>query len=324
MSLFRTVGCGLLGLLLSAAPAAAADDYPNQPIRVVVGFAAGGPTDVIARVIAQGVSDSLGQPVYVENKTGANSLIATETVARADPDGYTLLFASLSHNVNSILMLKAKYDPIKDFAPVGLAATLPMALVTAPDSPANSVRDLIAMAKAKPDEVFYGSAGNGGSAHLAAAMLQSAAGVKMSHVPFRGNAPALNEVMTGRVTFMFYPNVGVASLVAAKKLKVLAVGTDKRSTDFPTVQTMAEAGYAGFEDTAPWVGMLAPAGTPQPIVERLNAAMRTSLAKPETIKLFKELGAIPAPDTAPEFASFLTQDVERWRRIIKTAGVTAE
>ena len=318
-SLVRAALC--LGLI--AAPAAA-QDYPARPVKIVVGFAAGGPTDVIARIVAQDMSASLGQSVFVENKTGANSLLATESVAGSEPDGYTLLFASLSHNVNAILLPNPKYHPLKSFAPVSNVAVLPLLLVTQAEGPLNSVQDIVAAAKQKPGSVFYGSAGNGGSAHLAAAMLETAAGAKMTHVPFRGNAPALNEVMVGRVSFMFYPMIGVADLVASKKLKVVAAGTRERHPDFPTVPTMAEAGFPGFEDTAPWVGMLAPAGTPGPVVERLNDAVRKSLAKLQTQALLKNLGAIPVGDKPAEFRTFLEEDVQRWERVIKAAGVKPE
>jgi len=303
---------------------AVAQDYPTKPIRVVVGFAAGGPTDVIARIIGQDMTAMFGQSVVVDNRTGANSLIATEMVARATPDGYTLLFASLSHNVNAILVEKVQYVPLKDFAPVSLAAVLPLLLVTKADAPFNSVPELIKLAKAKPGDVIYGSAGNGGSAHLAAALLETSSGAKMTHVPFRGNAPALAEVIAGRVSFMFYPMIGIQDYVAAKRLKVLAAGTAKRHPDYPTVPTMAESGFPGFEDTAPWVGMLAPAGTPAATVNRLNDAIRKSLAKPETKKRLDALGAFTVGDSPAEFTAFLKKDWERWARVIKAAGVKAE
>src|SRR5688572_30095770 len=191
------------GLLTTGAAAQTNGVFPTKPIRIVVGFAAGGPTDVIARIIGQDMSAMFGQSVVVDNRTGANSLIATEVVAGANADGYTVLFASLSHNVNAILLPKTvKYSPLKSFTPVSLAAVLPLLLVTRTDAPFNSVPELIALAKAKPGELTYGSAGNGGSAHLAAALLETSAGVKMTHVPFRGNAPALAEILGGRVTFM--------------------------------------------------------------------------------------------------------------------------
>ncbi len=302
-----------------------AQSYPSKPVKIVVGFAAGGPTDVIARIVAQDLSTSLGQSFVVENRPGANAIIATEAVAHSAPDGHTLLFSSLSLLVNAILPeTKAKYDPFKDFAPVCNAAVLPMVIVTSPVTPANSMLELVALAKAKPGEVSYGTSGIGGSSHLAGAMLENATGTKMINVPFKGNAPALAEVMAGRVTFMFYPIVGIADQVAAKKLKVLAVGTPQHHPDFPGVRTMAESGLPGFEETAPWVGMLAPAGTPAAIVNRLGEEMRKSLAKSETKERFRALGAVTVADTPAEFAAFLKKDHERWARVIKTSGVRAE
>jgi tripartite-type tricarboxylate transporter receptor subunit TctC len=227
--------------------------------------------------------------------------------------------------VNAILLEgKAKYDPFKDFSPVSNAALLPMVIVAGPQAPFESMRELIAMAKAKPGELSYGTSGHGGSTHLAGAMLENATGTKMINVPFKGNGPALAEVMGGRVTFMFYPAVGIAEQVAAKRLKVLAVGTAAPHPDFPGVPTMAEAGLPGFEATAPWVGMLAPAGTPAPIVGRLSEEMRKSLARPETRERMKQLGAIAVGDTPAEYAAFLKKDYERWAQVIKASGVKAE
>lgn len=309
---------------LSCGTPVLAQEYPTKPVRIVVGFAAGGPTDVIARIIAQDMTAMWGQSVVVDNRTGANSLIATETVAQATPDGYTLLFASLSHNVNAILLPKVQYGPLKSFAPVSLAAVLPLLVVTKPDAPFNSVPELIKLSKAKPGEVTYGSAGNGGSAHLAGALLETSSGAKMTHVPFRGNAPALTEVIAGRVTFMFYPMIGIQDYVQSKRLKVLAAGTAKRHPDYPAVPTMSESGFPGFEDTAPWVGLLAPARTPAPVVSRLNDAVRKSIAKPESRKRLEALGAITIGDSPSEFTTFLQKDSERWARVIKAAGVKAE
>jgi tripartite-type tricarboxylate transporter receptor subunit TctC len=320
----RSFGYLAVCAALLSAGAADAQTYPTRPIRLIVGFSAGGPTDVIARLVAQDMSATLGQSVVVENKTGANALIATELVAQSEADGYTLLFASLSHIVNHLIAPNAKYHPLKDFAPISNGALLPMLVVTGADSPFNTIQDLIAAAKAKPGELLYGSAGNGGSAHLAAAMLERATGTKMNHVPFRGNAPALNEVIAGRVTFMFYPVIGIADYVAGKKLKILAAGTRERSTDFPNVPTMAESGLQGFEDTAPWVGMLAPASTPPAVVEKLSDAMRQSLAKPETKARIRTLGGIPVGDTPAQFRAFLEKDMERWDRVIKASGIKAQ
>jgi tripartite-type tricarboxylate transporter receptor subunit TctC len=304
---------------------AASQSYPTKPVKILVGFAAGGPTDVIARIVAQDMSGSLGQSFVVENRMGANAIIATEAVARSAPDGYTLLFSSLSLLVNAILMEgKVHYDPFKDFAPVSNAAVLPMVVVTSPQTRIDSMRDLVVLARAKPGELSYATSGNGGSTHLAGAMLENFSGTKMINVPFKGNGPALAEVMAGRVTFMFYPIVGIADQVSAKRLKVLAVGTPQPHADFPAVPTLEQSGFPGFEETAPWVGMLAPAGTPAPAVNRLAEDMRKSLARRETQERMKALGAVTVADTPPEFAAFLRKDYERWARVIKTSGVKAE
>jgi tripartite-type tricarboxylate transporter receptor subunit TctC len=292
---------------------------------MLIGFAAGGPTDVIGRILAQHMTATLGQSVVVENRTGANSLIATREVAKAKPDGYTVLFASLSHNVNRLLLNeKAEYEPLGSFAPVSLVANLPLVVATAYDSPYKTLQDLIAAAKSKPEAISYGSAGNGGSAHLAGALMATMTDSKMVHVPFRGNAPALTEVMAGRVSFMFYPMIGIAGQVADKRLRVLAVGSSKPMPDFPGVPTMDASGFPDFEQTAPWVGMLAPAGTPKAIVDQLNAALKKALAQPEIIKRMKDLGASPIGDTPDEFRAFLVKDSERWARVIKASGIKAD
>ena len=315
---------GALAFALWAA-VAQAQAYPTRAAKIIVGFGAGGPTDVIARIVAQDLSAALGQGFVVENRAGANAIIATEFVARSAPDGYTLLFSSLSLLVNAILMEnKVKYDPFKDFAPISNAALLPMVVVTSPETRLNSMQDLVALAKAKNGEVSYGTSGHAGSTHLAGAMLENFTGTKMINVPFKGNAPAVAEVMSGRVTYMFYPIIGIADLVAAKKLKVLAVGTAARHPDFPGVPTMAELGFTGFEATAPWVGMLAPAGTPPAIVNKLGTEMRKSLAKPETQQRMKQLGAITVADSPSEYAAFLRKDYERWAHVIKISGVKPE
>jgi tripartite-type tricarboxylate transporter receptor subunit TctC len=322
----RLAGASVLGAWAAtfAFAPAAAQNYPTKPVRVIVGFAAGGPTDVIARLLAKDMSIAFDQSVIVENRTGANALLATETVARAEADGYILLFASQAHNVNRVTSKEAKYHPVKDFAPVTLAATLPLLLVTHPGAPFNSVQELVALAKAKPDTITYGSAGNFGSAHLATAMLERQASVKMTHIPFRGNAPALAEVIAGRVSFMFYPMIGIADQVAQKQLKVIAVGTVKRHPDYPDVPTMAEQGIANFEETAPWVGMLAPAGTPDTIVKKLNDAARNSLTKAETVERLNTLGAVVVGDTPQEFRTYLEKDIERWERVIAASGLKVE
>jgi tripartite-type tricarboxylate transporter receptor subunit TctC len=307
------------------ASAIAQDGYPNKTIRLLVGFAAGGPTDVIARVLAKDMSVTLGQTIYVENKAGASSMIATREIKNAAPDGYNLLFASLGMNVNPILLgAEAGYNPKTDFAPISNAATLPMVAVTGYNAPYKNISDLIAKIKSKPEAVTFGSSGNGGSGHLAGELLGTLAKQKMLHVPFKGNGPALIEVMAGRVDFMFYPIIGIADSVAAKKVRILAVGTAKRHPQFPDVPTMAEVGFPGFEETAPWVGMLAPAKTPPEIVNKLNGAMVKALAKPEVKAQLEKLGAVIVGDSPAQFASYLKRDYNRWEQVIKTAGVKAE
>ena len=307
------------------AQTASTSSYPVRPVRFVVGFAPGGPTDVIARITGQDIGAALGQTVVVENRPGGNAQVATELVARATPDGYTLLFSALSLLVNPILLEgRARYDPFKDFAPVSNAALLPMVVVTGAPSKINTLPELLAAAKAKPGAVTYATPGHGGSPHLAGALLENLSGTRMTGVPFRGNGPALTDVMSGQVTFMFYPMLGIADHVATKRLKVLAVGTPKRHPDFADVPTMAESGFPGFEETAPWVGLLAPTGTPAAIVNRLSEEMRKSLAKPDTVARLKALGAVTVGDTPGEFLKFLRKDHERWTRVIKAAGVKAE
>jgi len=311
-------GCLMTGNLLAQA-------YPVRPVKFIIGFAAGGPTDVIARVIAADMTQSMGQSVIVENRPGANAIIATEAVAKAPPDGYTLLFSSLSLLVNHALVdSKVGYDPFKDFAPVSNAANLPMVVVASPQAPFSTMTDLVALAKAKPGELSYATSGHAGSTHLAGAMLENATGTKMINVPFKGNGPALAEVMAGRVSFMFYPAVGIAEQVSAGRLKVLAVGTPAAHPDFPNAPTLASAGLGDLEATAPWVGVLAPAGTPQAVIQRLADEMRKSLAKPETRERMRQLGAVIVGDTPAQFAAFLKKDYERWQQVIRASGVRAQ
>ena len=304
---------------------AGAQDFPAKPLRLVIGYAAGGPTDVIGRLIAQDMAATLGQPVVVENKTGANGLIGTLEVKKAPADGYTLLVTTLSHNVNAVLLGDRKpYDPLGDFTTVSLVAFLPMVMVTRADAPFNSVQDVIAAAKAKPGEVSYASAGNGGSAHLAGALLATLTHTQMTHVPFRGNAPALTEVMAGRVSYMFYPMVGITEQIAQKRLKALAVTTEKRHPDYPGVPTTAEAGLPGFEEYTQGLGVVGPAGIPGSVVAKLNGALRAALGKPDTEQRLKRLGAIVHPSSPEEFRTWLGKDAERWARVVKAAGVTAD
>ena len=316
----------LVAIGLCFASLAGGQTFPAKPVKLVVGFAAGGPTDVIARILAQDMTATLGQTVLVENKTGAAAMIATQEVKRAAPDGYTLLMTTLTHNVNAILYADKKpYDPIQDFSTVSLVALLPLVMVSKGDSPFNSADDVVKAAKAKPAEVTYASSGNGGSAHLAGALVEALTNTRMTHVPFRGNAPALTEVMAGRVSFMFYPMIGIADQVAQKRLKVLAVSTEKRHPDYPGVPTMAESGFPGFEEYTQGLGVVGPAGMPAAAVNHLNEAIRAALARAETKEKLKALGAVTEGGSTPaEFRSWLQKDAERWARVIKAAGVKAE
>ena len=297
-------------------------DFPNKPIRFIVGYASGGPTDVIARMVAQEIAGPLGQSVIVENRAGANGNIATEYVAGSPADGYTLIVNTLSLNVNAILgQGRVKYDPEKDFAPISLAVVLPQYLVVGYNSPYKTVADLVSKAKSQPGSVSYGSAGNGGSAHLAAALLAMQSHTDMIHVPFKGNAPAMTEVMAGRVDFMFYPMIGVAEREAQKQLRLLAVTTAKRHPDTPHVPTTAEAGFPGFEDYVGPVGFMAPAGTPAPVLDKLANAIRDAIKKPAIQQRLQQLGAVPVASTPQEYREWLKKDHARWSQLIKLAQI---
>ena len=314
----------LIALLATCLPCAAAlaQAYPNKPIKLLLGFAAGGPLDTYTRVLAQDMATSLGQPVVVENRAGASGQIATEAVAQAEADGYTLLSTASTFIVNPILMNKPKPDPLKDFVAISHTAVLPTVLVVAQDSPANSVQDIVKMAGTS--HVTYASAGNGGPAHLAGALLAHTSGTKMTHIPFRGAAPAIAEVMSGRVTYTFYTMSGLKEFVAGKRVKPLAITAAVRHPDFPTVPTMTEAGVQGFDNVGAWFGIVAPAGTPTAVVTRLNAAIDRALAKPEVRERLVGLGMVPVGGPPSAFKTFLEQDSVRWTALIKAADIKAE
>ena len=319
--------CAALLALAACLPAKAqnAVDYPSRPIRLLVGYAAGGPTDAIARVIAQDMSITLGQNMYVENKGAASSMVATREMKAARPDGYNVLFASLGHNVNAVLLGdKVGYHAERDFSPIGAVATLPLVVVTRFDAPEKTMQALTEKIKAAPQPMTFASSGNGGSGHLAGELLATTLKTKMLHVPYRGSSAALLDVMAGRIDFMFYPVVGVAENVEARKINILASASTQRLPQFPNVPTMAEAGLPGFESTASWVGMLAPANTPPDVVKKLNDALLAALAKPAVRARIESLGAFVLGNSPPEFGVFLKRDYNRWAEVIKSAGVTAE
>jgi tripartite-type tricarboxylate transporter receptor subunit TctC len=298
--------------------------YPSRPIKLVVGFAAGGPTDLVARAMANDMSQSLGQQVVVENRPGATGRIATESVARAPGDGYTLLIDSQTLITNPLTMSKVLYDPLRDFVTISRLVSLPLIILVGPDHPAKTVKDLVQMAKAKPGQLNYGSAGVAGSGHLAGALLSTTAGVEMTHIPFKGQQPALTEVMSGRIDFIFYAAAGAREQVAGKRVKALAVTTRRRLEQFPDVPTMEEAGFGGFETTTPWLGMVAPAGTPPDVVKKLNETVRQSMAKPAMLEQFRRLAAIPVDGTPAEFRTFLEKDYDGWKKLISTTGIKVE
>jgi tripartite-type tricarboxylate transporter receptor subunit TctC len=313
-----------LGLASLSAQAQATTGYPNKPIRIIVTFAAGGPTDGIARTLAQDMSIALGQSVIVENRTGANGQIGTVAAARATPDGYTLIYNSLNHTVNSLLMKNPGYDPIKDFTPITLALFSASVLVVGAAQPWQSLQDLVQAAKANPGGITFGSAGIGGSAHLTAELFRSQAGVNMTHVPFRGNGPALVDVIAGQVSFIFHPMGGLYEYMAAKRVRPLAITTPQRHALYQEVPTMKELGYAGFEEAQSWSGLLAPAGVSRAIVDKLAGVVRTSMESGGLKKRAETYGQTLVGGTAEDFQRFLVKDAERWRRVLRTAGVKPE
>ncbi len=313
----------LLAAVFAMAPVAAgAQPYPHKPVRIIVTFAAGGPTDGIARVFAQDMSAMLGQTVIVENRTGANGQIGTVAAARATPDGYTLLYNSLNHTINSLLMKNPGYDPIRDFTPIALVQTSPSVLIVGSAQPWHSLQDLVAAAKT--GNLTFGSAGVGGSAHLTAELLRSQVAAKMTHVPFRGNAPALVDVIAGQVSFMFHPMGGLHEFVNGKRVRPLGITTAERHPLHPDVPTMKEFGFSGFEESHAWSGMLAPAGVSRAIVDQLSVVIHKSMASGGMKKRAETYGTTLVGGTPEDFARFLVKDAERWRRVIRHAGIKPE
>lgn len=310
------------GTLALASGLAPAEDFPRKPIKLIVGFAPGGPLDVFTRVLAQEMGNALGQPVLVENRSGASGQIATDAVAQAEPDGYTLLSTASTFIVNPALTGRKQPDPLRDFVAVSHTAVLPTVLVTAPELPVQSVQDLVRLARTRP--LSYSSAGNGGPGHLAGALLAHSTGSPMTHVPFRGAAPALAEVMAGRIDFTFYTMAGLKEQVAARRVKALAITAANRHPDFPDVPTMTEAGVPGFDHVGAWFGVVAPARTPAPVVDRLNKAIDQALAKPETRERVTRMGVVPVGGSSEAFRKFLVSDSARWTALIKAADIKAE
>ncbi len=316
------VACASLLALAAPAPALA-QEYPSKPIRLVVPQPPGGPTDIVARLVAQKLSERLGQQVVVDNKPGAGSNIGTEIVAKAPKDGYTLVMATVQHIVNPFLFASMPFDPVKDFAPISLMTKAYIVLVVNPDVPVKNVRELLAYAKATPGGVSWASAGNGGTSHLALELLKVEAGIPATHVPYKGTPPALADVMGGRVPVMFDGVVTSLPQIKAGKLRPLAVASLTRSPLLPDVPTMTEAGVPGFEAVG-LAGILAPAGTPPAIVERLSKEIAALLRTPEVKSQLESMGLEVVASTPAQFTAYIEADSKKWGKIIKDAGIKVE
>jgi len=311
----------IVALAAAAMPVtASAQPYPNRPIRIVVPYAAGGAVDIVARIVGQALSEELKQPVIVDNRPGASANIGMELVAKAPADGYMLLMASNGLTTNMALFPNLVFDGRRDFAPIARIGYAPLVIVVPASSPVKSLKDLIALAKAKPGELSYGSAGNGSSGHLAGESLKALTGIDVLHVPYKGGAPAVTDLLGERLSFMPINPLEVISYVQAGRLRVLAVGSDKRVPLLPDVPTVAEAGVPGFEATV-WWGLVAPAKTPAEDVAILNTATNKALHDPAILKKLADLGVVTTPGTPSDFAQFISKQTELWSNVIKKAGI---
>jgi tripartite-type tricarboxylate transporter receptor subunit TctC len=306
-------------LLLGFSACACAADYPNRAIHLIVPFAPGGGNDTVARLVGDGVTAELGQPVVVENRPGAGGVVGAEAVARAPADGYTLFLGGVgSHAINPNLHAHLGYDPIKDFAPITLVASAPLVLVVHPSVPAQSVRELVALAKAEPGRLNYASNGNGSSSHLAAVMFDTMTGVEMVHVPYKGLSPALTDLLSGQVQLMFSSVVAILPHVKAGRLRALAVSSPARMALLPDLPTIAESGVPGYQSSS-WYGILAPAGTPPDVVKRLNAALVKVIAQPAFRDALAREGAEPVGNSPEAFGAFIKAEKERLGDVIRQA-----
>ena len=316
----QSLAATLLGaaLMLAGHATAQADNYPSRPIKLLVGASAGGTTDTMARAIAQPLSQSLGQPVLVENRPGAGGNLAAESVARAAPDGYTLLVSFTSHTINATLYPKLPFDPVTDFTPISKIATVPSLLVGNPRLPAQNLNELIALAKAKPDKLSMAVGGIGSSLHLAGDQFKMMADLRILNVPYKGTAPALTDVLGGQVDMMFISLVTGTAQVKAGKLRAFGVTSAQRQPSFPDLPAIGEV-VKGFESTA-WFGVFGPAKLPPDITGKLNAAIVAALNDPKMREQLEKEGASPAPGSAADFAAFVRDDVRHWAPIVKQSG----
>lgn len=311
---------------LAAAPftAGAQAAYPAKPINLVVPFSAGGTTDILARIVGEALKKELGQPVIIDNRAGAGGNIGAALAAKAAPDGYTLFMGTVgTHAINASLYRKMPFDHVKDFAPLTRVAMVPNLLVAHPSRPYRNVKELIAFAKANPGKVNFGSSGNGSSIHLSGELFNTLAKVDMVHVPYKGSAPAVTDLVGGQIDLMFDNMPSAIQHVRSGRLKAIAVTTAGRSPELPDVPTIAEAGVPGYEATS-WFGMFAPGATPAPVVAKLNAALVKLLADPEVKKKFAEQGAEAVADTPEQFAAFIKAETAKWSQVVKASGASVD
>jgi tripartite-type tricarboxylate transporter receptor subunit TctC len=313
-------GLLLTGAALLAPIGAQAQTYPSRPIKIVVPYAAGGAVDIVARTIGQPLSEALKQPVIIDNRPGASANIGMELVAKAAPDGYTLLMASNGIATNMTLFPQLAFDGQRDFAPVARIGYAPLVIVVPTSSPIKSLKDLIATAKAEPGKLTYASAGNGSSGHLAGELLKSTAKVDVLHVPYKGGAPAITDLLGERISFMPINPVEVIAHIRGGKLRALAVASDKRFPLLPDVPTAGEAGLPGYEASV-WWGLVAPAKTPPEIVRQLNAETDKALANPAIANKLAELGVVVTPGTSEQFGAFIKSQTQLWSGVIKSAHI---
>jgi tripartite-type tricarboxylate transporter receptor subunit TctC len=310
-------------LLAAVAFAAAAQEYPSRPVHVVVPYPAGGPNDIIVRIVGKRLGETLGQPIVVENRPGAGGNIGTDSVAKSAPDGYTLVSVGPGALIINPLLGKVPYDTMRDFAPVTIMAVAPNALVAHPSFPAKSVAELIALARAKPGTINYASGGSGSTPHLAAALFAVMAKVQLTHIPYKGTGPATADLIGGQVQIAFLGIPTVLPHIRSGKLRALAVTGKHRSPELPGVPTVDEAGVAGYE-VSPWYGLLAPAGTPAAVVARLSSEATKIVRAPEMREQLSAQGAEPAGGTPDEFAKTLRADAAVWGKVVKQAGIRAD
>jgi len=309
--------------LVMTAGAASAQTYPTKAVRLVVPFLAGGSTDIVGRTVAQKLSEMWGQQAFVDNRPGGGTTIGTEMVAKAAPDGYTLLVTPAPFTINPSLLTKLPYDALTDFTPITLINTTPLVMVVNPGVPAKNVKELIALAKAKPGKLNFGSSGTGGSNHLAGELFDAMAGVKMVHIPYKGNAGALTDIVGGHLDVVYNGITSAVALIRGGKLRALAVTSLQRSAALPDVPTLDESGLKGFEAVA-WNGLSAPAKTPRDVIMKINADVIKIVNSPELKERLKADGSDPVGNSPEQYAAFLRNEIAKWAKVIKFAGVKPE